>query len=837
MTLSPFLTIVDPNAAAPEIQNLALDTKFPLDPFQRHAAAAIQRHENVLVTAKTGSGKTLVGEVQIAESLRAGRRVFYTTPIKSLSNQKFHDLKRLFPDRVGIMTGDIKFRPDADIVIMTTEILRNLLFKAGTATESIGLTASLSLENLDAVIFDECHYINDRDRGAVWEETLILLPPRVNLVLLSATIDAPEQFASWLGDLKQRPIHLISTQYRIVPLVHGVYRGDEFLPIMDRRDIFDGATYNAWLLWRKAQEKSSAAHKDAVADRRRGGYEDGPVRRAGGLKSFVHEMNQMIGRLHDASLLPALFFVFSRKDCERYARLVEHTLIDSSDTAAVKHIIDFHLHRYSAELDTMQQAHTLRGLLEKGVAFHHSGLLPVLKEIVEILFGRGYIKVLFATETFAVGINMPTKTVVFTGFRKYDDSREGMRLLNTDEYIQMAGRAGRRGKDDKGLVLYLPEREPETVDDMKRMMTGAKSTFQSRMTFHYNFLLKTLQASAVGWRWLDIMERSYWYRRHGLVIEAARREVERLRGVVAAAGLTGEEIREMERLEALQEAVKGSVNAARREATRALSVWSNQHVGPRWHRLQKEVWPGYLRASRELAAVERDLEAMLQPQEDVAPTLRALEAFGYLEPGAATLTPLGVMASEVNEGHPILMPLLFRELREAGGKVSRAHGSGEAGGSAAAAFRTQEEVLTTLALFLGESRPETRQPVGSLEVPESVVAVGRQLVELAAKCNRTEVDCRVLSTPSQEYWEVATEWVEPIWAFLGGKGVAEVAAEFGVFEGNFVRVILKVGNLLEEWRALATLSGDVEMLELLRGAEERLRVGAAGADSLYLRLD
>ena len=165
---------------------------FPLDPFQEHAICAIAKDENVLVCAKTGSGKTLVGEYQIYHSLQKGKRVFYTTPIKSLSNQKFNDLKHLFPEAsVGIMTGDIKFCPDAQIVIMTTEILRNLLYKKGTTTEHLGLTASISMENLDAVIFDECHYINDKDRGKVWEETMILLPPSINLVMLSATLNHP----------------------------------------------------------------------------------------------------------------------------------------------------------------------------------------------------------------------------------------------------------------------------------------------------------------------------------------------------------------------------------------------------------------------------------------------------------------------------------------------------------------------------------------------------------------------------------------------------------------------------------------------------------------------
>ena len=207
-----------------------MEFKYPLDTFQQHAVAAISRDENVLVTAKTGSGKTFVGEYQIAHSLAKGGRVFYTTPIKSLSNQKFHDLKGEFPGAsVGIMTGDMKFCPDAQIVIMTTEILRNLLFKQGSSTQALGITANLSLDGLDAVVFDECHYINDRDRGAVWEETMILLPREVGLVLLSATIESPELFAGWLGELKKKPIHLISTQFRVVPLQHAVYQRDELV--------------------------------------------------------------------------------------------------------------------------------------------------------------------------------------------------------------------------------------------------------------------------------------------------------------------------------------------------------------------------------------------------------------------------------------------------------------------------------------------------------------------------------------------------------------------------------------------------------------------------------
>jgi superfamily II RNA helicase len=814
MPLSTYLRIVDPVAPCAEMPTkLAYDYPYALDPFQQHAVTAIHRHENVLVTAKTGSGKTLVGEYQIAHSLSKGRRVFYTTPIKSLSNQKFYDLKRMFPDRVGIMTGDIKFKPDADIVIMTTEILRNMLYKRGTATESLGLTASLSLDRLDAVVFDECHYINDRDRGAVWEETLILLPPAVNLVLLSATIDAPEEFASWLGDLKEKPIHLISTQYRIVPLVHGVYRGDELLVYMDAKDRIEAGLYKAWLLWRAGQKDAAAAHKDRVADRRRGGYEDGPVVRGpgGGPKSFVHQMNELIARLQDQTLLPALFFVFSRKDCERYAAKVEHTLIDSSDTAAVKHILDFHLYKYGDALRQLPQYNTLRALLEKGIAFHHSGLLPVLKEMVEILFGRGLIKLLFATETFAVGINMPTKTVVFTSFRKYDDAVGGLRLLNTDEYIQMAGRAGRRGKDDRGVVLYLPDREPETADDMKRMCAGRRATFQSRMTFGYEFLLKTLQANNL--KWLEILKNSYWFRRHQRSVEACAKELEEARAAIGKLGLSSSEQVAMEEGDTLQARVKETMNAARRDAQRALEAWRRTKVGPRWFALEKELWPAYKRANAEVAALEREWAALQEPQRDVEPTLGAMQALGLLE-DATTLTPLGVLATEVNEGHAVLMPRLFRS---------------------GTAPTDPTEVLPVLAAFLGEgSKSDAVRDPAALDVPVPVKACLETIRADAVACARLERAAGALG--QDDYWDLDFGWVEIVHKFLSGTPLSGLAADYGIYEGNLIRAILKLGNLLEEWRTLATLSADTERLERLQGAELRLATPIPSSDSLYLRL-
>ena len=808
-----YINIINPSLECVEYDSIdkAISFEYELDLFQKHAVCAIEKKENVLCCAKTGSGKSNIAIYQIAHSLKTGKRVFYTTPIKSLSNQKFYDLKRMFPDRVGIMTGDIKFKPDADIVIMTTEILRNLLYKRGTKTESMGITASLSLDRLGAVVFDECHYINDRYRGSVWEETMILLPPEVNLVMLSATIDAPSEFASWLGNLKQVPINLISTEYRIVPLTHGVYRGDDLLTVMDNKERFEGGNYKAWLLWQKAQERNADQHKADVANRRRGGYEDGPVqRRAGaGVKAFPHQLNSLIAKLDEKVLLPALFFVFSRKDCERYAKLVEHTLISSSDTASVRHIMDFHLHKHE-ELQRLPQYHALRSLLEKGIAFHHSGLLPVLKEIVEILFGKGFVKVLFATETFAVGINMPTKTVVFTGFRKYDDAIDGMRLLNTDEYIQMAGRAGRRGKDTSGLVLYLPDRDPEELEDMRRMMTGKKSTFQSRMTFYYDFLLKTLQTDNL--RWKDLMRDSYWFKRQAQIVEHCKREIIGVTKQLDAISLTEAETDAMNEFEAINQRIKETTNAPRRQAQRDLEAWRQKKVGPRWHSVEKEFWPGAKRLGVELRSLERDLEALQAPERDVEPTLKTLRDLGFLE--GDSLTALGTMASEINEGHPILEPLFY-------------------GSESLKGLTTPQEILTMLALFLGGGTSSSRD----MDVPANVLTAADEIMAMAKRCRTVEDGNRVQVPPGKgQFWEINTEWVEPIWRWVNGSALSTVVSDYELFEGNFLRILSKLVNVLEEWRSLATLCSDTDMLNLLQNAEQLIKPGLASNDSLYLRL-
>ena len=805
----------------PTMMPEALPFSFPLDPFQKHAVSAIHQSHNVLICAKTGSGKTLVGEYQIEHSLSKGKRIFYTTPIKSLSNQKFHDLKEQYGKRasVGILTGDIKFCPDADIIVMTTEILRNLLYKKGSTTEHLGLTASLSLDRLDAVIFDECHYINDRDRGKVWEETMILLPREVKLVMLSATLDHPELFASWLGDLKETAIALIQTSYRIVPLTHTVLGSDnKFQTIMDSDENFFDKTYSDWIKEKDLLTTDAEKYKETVKAVKSTNHKGGVAGKVRPV-SFIHQMNEMVDLLNKREALPAIFFVLSRKACELYASKVSATLLTSSETAALNHIISFHLHSYTS-LETLPQFHTIRDLLLRGIAFHHSGLIPVLKEIIEIAFTKGYVKLLFATETFAVGLNMPTKTVVFTGLKKYDSATGGMRMLRPDEYTQMAGRAGRRGKDKFGLVVYLPDRDPVTTSEMKKMMKGGKPSLESRMDFHYDFLLKTLQAGSC--KWLEIMERSYWFRQRQKILTASQADLKILQDKLAVVIITPEEETECGKAESLENQVATSVNAKKRQAERELTNWRNEHSGPKWSNARRL----YRTKRNLLVEIENEIDCIksLQDHGDgVKPIVEFLRKADFLKNDttkpedltSGNLTLKGILATEVNEGNPILMPELFLS-----GKAHELSG---------------RNLLAILASFMERDEKEDEPSLKSLSVDPEVKEVLMFMDDTAYNFQQVEKSVVGL-THTSGYWDLTTQWVEPVLRWFDGDHIAVICKDYGIFEGNFTRGILKLANLLDEWLSMATYCEHVSQIEKIIELKPKLVRDVVVPDSIYLKL-
>jgi superfamily II RNA helicase len=817
-----FLTVVD-ISKTPEALPVH-PYSFPLDPFQQHAVCAIAKDENVLVCAKTGSGKTLVGEYQIYHSLKKGKRVFYTTPIKSLSNQKFQDLKKQFSDAtVGIMTGDNKFCPDSQIVIMTTEILRNLLYKKGTTTEHLGLTASISTENLDAVIFDECHYINDKDRGKVWEETMILLPKEVNMVMLSATLDHPEYLAKWLGELKEKQIHLIITDYRIVPLTHYVIDNKEpekLITLMDAKETYFEPVYQKWLQTIDKHQLEADRYTRKVAESRSVSSGGKSIGNDCGQKvstsSFVHRLNEMIPILQKKELLPALFFVLSRKQCEQYADKVEHTLLDSSDISAVKHIISFHLHRHMKDLEIVPQYHQMYKLLTRGIAFHHSGLLPILKEITEILFSKGYVKLMFCTETFAVGLNMPTKTVLFGGLKKYDETLGGMRMLRNDEYIQMAGRAGRRGKDDKGVVIYLPDREPVTAGEMYTMMKGARPPIYSRMDFHYDFILKTIQSSNQDepMKWLQIMERSYWFQQRKKEISTIRQTYKELVKKMEELNVVEPYLSECAKRFELEQKMKTTVNAAKKELQRQYDTIKNKQLGPKWNKALSD-FQTLQKLSKEKEQLELEISVLEGHQSSIQPAVNFLYNTGYLKHNDVMkltrddLNLKGILATEINEGHQILMTELYS--RELCHNLSG------------------DELVCVLACF--QEHKDTDVSC-ELHVSQNVLEVLDHIEFIKDECMRLEES----SVENSEYWKISYEMIEPMKKWMEGEHASTICSQYELFEGNFIRSVMKIANMLNEWLSMATYCQHTDQIQKILDVQQRLIRDLVVSDSLYLRM-
>jgi len=808
--------LIQPDLTKPVTDLPSSPFSFPLDPFQQYALKAIHQNHNVLICAKTGSGKTLVGEAAIYKVLASGGRIFYTAPIKALSNQKFSDFTKQFPDAtVGLMTGDIRFQPDAQIVIMTTEVFLNLLLKKGSKTEGLGLTASLSITGVQAVIFDECHYINDRGRGKVWEQAFMNVPKSIQLVLLSATLANPEIFASWLGNLKEVPCHLIQTQYRIVPLTHAVLD-----PITDALivtqtpgvEVYQDKAYRDWLQTRKDILDGHRKFQDKVHNKVISG-EKGPVEGKVRMKAFPHQLNHTLGLLQTRNQLPALFFVFSRKGCEVLANQVTLDFLDSSETAAANHIIDFHLHKFKS-LESLPQFHALKSLLLKGIAFHHSGLLPLLKEIVEILFLKGLIKVLFATETFAVGLNMPTKTVVFTGLSKYDDENNGMRLLRTDEYIQMAGRAGRRGKDTEGLVIYLPERDPVSVYELQQIMKGSREPVVSRMDFHYDFLLKTLNAN--GPTWLQQMEKSYWFHQRSRVKVQNAREILILKSQVETMNsLLTEEvkalIKQKTELEAQLKSVKHKQQGKIRAEIDALPLrptdLANYQTVTNFHRDLQE------------------LEAYQVSLENHSATIKGpvtfLRAAGYLKESEAApelltqedLTLKGLLATEINEGNPILMTELFMS--------KKAHDL------------SGPELATLLSFFLEDFDKNESYVLDTLGIPPKVKEAALSLNDESYRLGELEGKCG--ATKSETAWFLSLQWSELVYRWITEEThIAILCSEYNTFEGNVVRGILKLVNLLDEWLSMATYCNEASQIEKITALKPLLMRDIVMPNSLYL---
>jgi superfamily II RNA helicase len=863
-----------------------------LSDFQKWAIKAIIDGDNVLITAHTGSGKTLPAEFAISYFTQQRKKVIYASPIKALSNQKLYDMRRKFPHiSFGILTGDCKDNPEADVLIMTTEILRNTLLNKKinkqaqqqqaqqqqaqqqqaqqqqaqqqqaqqqeqaqqqqavcalhpTAacgcffqmqTKPLPLLFEMDFDNeLAAVVFDEVHYINDAERGSVWEQAILLLPPQVQLIMLSATIDRPEDFAGWIETEKnkqqqeqvpkvqqQKKMYLASTSTRIVPLTHymwltvneGTFKKTSKTPYEKKIEVLRGMPVQIATSAGVFNEDNYYKMRD-VTDYL---YKNNTHIK----RQFV--LQDLLQHLKAKEMLPAICFVFSRKHVEQAAKEINFSLFDADSAFPTlvekecRHILQAKLPNYQEYLD-LPEYKMIVGLLEKGIAIHHAGIIPVLREMVELLFEKGFIRLLLATETFAVGLNMPTKTVIFAGLTKYNGSV--MRLLYPHEYTQMAGRAGRRGIDTIGHVFHCVNLfEMPTAVEYKHLLTGPPQKLTSKFKISFNLALAMLAAQQ---NMQDFMEQS-------MLSSDIRRELKGYEAeetkAMALIVLKEEQLKlcrtplsVLEKYKEMQTIIANTANAARKKIRIEMNSLEAQHKFLLTDLMKLEAWQA---AQQQYSALQTQKKNTL---EYVELTVRDLEAIllknGFIANSneiAITITDKGRIAAQLQEVHPLAMADLYQYCQQ----FAQWEPADLAG-----LFSCFYPLAVSDDLRLHNcSVASLQDSVGYMKQQLDHYLQSEQAAFLVTGANY-EIAYDLL--PYVIRWcasddEVACKQI-----------IQEVKMQTGIFIGEFIKALLKVNAIAQEFERVCEMTQNIALLAKLRAIPALTLKYIATSQSLYL---
>ncbi|KOO29466.1 putative mtr4-involved in nucleocytoplasmic transport of mRNA [Chrysochromulina tobinii] len=760
----------------------AREYKFELDPFQKAAVACIERDESVLVSAHTSAGKTVCAEYAIATSLRAAQRVLYTSPIKALSNQKYRELKEAFGD-VGLMTGDVTIDVDASCLVMTTEILRSMLYRGSEV-----------MREVKWVVFDEVHYMRDKERGVVWEEVMILLPHSVRYVMLSATVPNALEFAAWIAQLHSQPCHVVYTGYRPTPLMHYIFpQGGE------------------------------------------------------GLYLTPSDCYKLVQLLVSRGLEPVIIFAFGKAKCEALAgqmMIGKLELNSAEETSMVETIFQNAIDTLTEEDQGLPQVLNLLPMLRRGIAVHHSGLLPVLKELVEILFAENLVKILCATETFAMGLNMPARTVLFAELSKYDGSET--RYLTSGEYIQMSGRAGRRGLDARGIVVQMIDERTDAAK-VREMLTGRADTLSSRFHLSYNMLLNCVRVETADVERL-IQQSFYTFQQQAALPQLQARHKQLMARLAAD--------------EALQEALAVEGGLARPpSAEDTLPAEAHILTVPLAHidrfssariKLPADLRPRDARHSvaKVLGEIESrfpdglpclaPVEDMKALEEDIPKLLRKIETVQarlaeprLADPALHAQLPrlrarLAVAADEracrkhMREVEAVLMREELKGMRRVLRKLGHISEDGviQNKGRVACEVSTADELLTTELVFSGM--------LNDLE-PGALAALLSVLVAEAVEEAKLSIDVAAyVDNLSVSLIDVVVHWCR------GAKfaDVMEMAGQ-GMYEGSIIRTLHRLEELLRQLIDAAKVVGNEELEARCAAARKLLVRDVVFAASLY----
>ena len=744
---------------------------YELDNFQKNAVNSIEKDHNVLVTAHTSAGKSTVAEYAIAKAISENKKVIYTSPIKTLSNQKYCDFCNSY-DSVGILTGDIKQNPDAKILVMTTEILRNMLFRSHEL-----------IKELYCVIFDEVHYINDTDRGHVWEETILMLPKNILLVMLSATIENPEKLANWIL-MKGKDVDLIGTKYRPVPLSHNIYFDNKIINLMGNDKNFNSKLYSSM---------ESDIHKF--------------------YKKYINPqtlINEVVDKVEEQLLYPCIFFCYSRQKCESYAKMISREIVSHEEVRDINKIINKYLKGMFKNYERLAQTQSLIKLLSKGIGYHHSGLVHPLKEIQEILFSKGLIKILFATETFSVGVNMPTRLVVFTELTKFDGNINDFRYLNTSEYLQMAGRAGRRGKDTEGTVIYVPLKDPPLCYELKKILTGNSVNINSKLKLNSKFLLKVIQSDEFNVS--DFMNKSLLGGENTNKNNSLKDEFKNLKDEVEGLKLMkyDENVDVYFRLE--KELKTARVNRKKKIEKQIRDIVSDNKVKNKIN--TKKNFNKKVDRINELDQIINNNSLLLELKisKDFLQETDFINSSNknICDLTKEDLTKKGFMASDVNECNEILLVEMIDQCYLDDLDVS--------------------EIFGLLAIFLTD-RMDEEVIISDLSITDLMKTRLYETGDLNLKLDEKALKFRL----NYEAY-LTLSFVVPAYMWAKGIDFKEIYETCGIemYEGNFVKNVMKILNICNEIVNVCQMIGKSELIEKLENIESLILRDIVSFDSIYL---
>lgn len=795
---------------------------FPLSDFQKYAIEGILKGNHVLVTAHTGSGKTLPAEFAIQHFVQQGKKVIYTSPIKALSNQKFYDFTQKYPHiSFGLLTGDIKTNPTAQVLIMTTEILMNALFNKDNQQTQSDLSFQMDIDNeLGCVVFDEVHYINDAHRGQTWEQTILMLPLHIQMVMLSATIDNPTGFAEWIehrDPTKTKEVYLASTEHRVVPLTHYGFMTTTEIPFKTTKD-------------KALHEKIRAAtNKLILLKSSNGKFNDTGFTTLQSMTTLFDKydwrmkrqfvLNKLVSYLKENEMLPAIVFVFSRKSVEQCAHEITTNLLedDSKIPYTIARECEQIIRRFPnyKEYLHLPEYIDLVKLLEKGIGIHHSGMMPVLREIVELMISKKYIKLLFATESFAIGLDCPIKTAVFSSLKKFDGV--SLRYLLPHEYTQMAGRAGRRGIDTIGHVVHCNNLFDLPIQNEYRdILCGKPQKLVSKFKLSYPLVFNLLKRSHDDIDATAFVKKSMFQIELDNATNANRRTTQEKQTLydktLEALSLIQTPTNICHEYFETQKYISMYTSKKQKEFNTKVSQYKSQYPSfledMATFQAHKNAQKSLIKEQEELGYMENYTQNNLHQLTDL------LTENGFLQNGA--LSSDGKVATHIHEIHPLLGTDLLRQTTFM--------------------TYTPEQIVSVLSIFTDISLPEDQRAYGPPNEADPLVKEAIYLLckqkenyanqELARGLYSPEVSFTYDLVGKMGSW-CACETEEDCKYFLQ-QTIGDISL------GDFTKAVLKIVVIVKELKTVAELTENLTFLTALNQVEPLVLKYVATNQSLYV---